>query len=306
MIVAIRPLPWILASSFFLASCSFGPQLQTRMPQVRNVPVLANLEPREALARARAFLASKQFGLAIELFKGAGRDPALQVDSLNGMAIAYDGIGRADLAERYFQKALALRADDDRTRRNLATFYAASGQQEKRRALLASTAALPVTEPASTLDPPKVERAAFDGAPPDLFADTAEAIDVAAELDPLSPLGSAFRPLLASANLPSRPALASGSGTVSVVCATGGTGAAPTPSGGTMAIFRLNIGEVFITSRPDGSNCHIDGGADTDAPTPQLTAMSNKDYLGLVAAYLDRVNRMQLVLEMSLTKRATL
>lgn len=301
--MAIRTWSVTASVAVLLAGCSFGPKLQTRLPQVRDVPVLAGLSPQESLARGRTFLASKNYGLAIELFKTAGRDPALEVDSLNGLAIAYDGIGRADLAERYFQKALALRSDDERTRRNLATFYATSGQQEKRRALLASAEAKPTAE--------KAVGASDEAAPGPVFAAIvaapAETVSRAG-LDAFSPLGSAFRPLLVSASLPSsRPATTDrpGASRAAVVCTGDLAGAASTPADGTMIIFRLSVGEVFIAAQPAGETCYLDGGAAAAAPAQQV-AISNKDYLGLLAAYLDQMNRMQRFAELPRPSRAVL
>ena len=91
----------ILLGTLAVAGCSLGPRFEASLPQVRNVPVVANL------ARGRSFLGARQYGLAIELFKSASRDPALRTESLNGLAVAYDAIGRRDIAERYFEEALA-------------------------------------------------------------------------------------------------------------------------------------------------------------------------------------------------------
>lgn len=300
--MAIRTWSVTASVAVLLAGCSFGPKLQTRLPEVRDVPVLAGLSPQESLARGRTFLASKNYGLAIELFKTAGRDPALEVDSLNGLAIAYDGIGRADLAERYFQKALALRSDDERTRRNLATFYAMSGQQEKRRALLASEAVKPAAEKALAMSDEVAPGAVFAAS----VAAPAETVSRAG-LDSFSPLGSAFRPLLVSASLPSsRPAIAGRAGSlpVAVVCTGDRPDAAATPNDGTMTIFRLSVGEVFIAAQPAGETCYLDGG--TAVAPAQQVAISNKEYLGLLAAYLDQMNRMQRFAELSLPSRAVL
>ena len=128
----------MILGTMVVAGCSFGPRFDAAMPQVRSVPVLADLTPAQSLVQGRTYLAARQYGLAIELFKTAARDPVQRADSLNGLAVAYDGIGRADLAERYFQEALAARPGDPRLRANLARFYAVSGQSDKRRDLLAA------------------------------------------------------------------------------------------------------------------------------------------------------------------------
>jgi len=270
------------AATVLLASCSFGPPLKSALPVVRDVPVLAGLPPSHALARARTYLAARQYGLAIELFKTAGRDPALELDSLNGLAIAYDGIGRGDLAERYFQKALALRTDDERTRRNLATFYAASGQQEKRRALLADRGAAAVAEDVLA---PEINHAA-------IASSIAEGRDeaVAAKLATHSPLGDVFRPLLADATLfsPNETPDLEPAGETTVFCSAAFGTAAPQRPGASPQMVRISIGEVFIATQSDQMECAaLPANPIADTPPPK---MSNKAYLGLVAAYLEQLN----------------
>lgn len=266
-----------------LASCSFGPRLETSMPQIRSVPVLAGLSPTESFARARTFLASKQYGLAIELYKAASREPTLTAESLNGLAVAYDGIGRRDLAERYFQRALAARPGDERTKRNLAAFYAASGQDGKRRELLAEAAPAP-TAPLDV----QAERplAAFAEAP-------AARIAPAVALDLRSPLGSTFRPLTVQATRAAEPVREAAPHAVpetTIVCTSSGDGGRPMPDDGGAEIFRVSIGEVFIMTRPRGASCSVQPGIEAGAPGDDRPSLSNRDYLGLVADYLDRLN----------------
>jgi len=264
-----------------LAGCSFGPRLQTSMPEVRDVPVLANLSPQESLARGKTFLASKQYGLAIELFKGASRDPALEAESLNGLAIAYDAIGRRDLAERYFQRALAANPSDARARRNLAALYASIGQQDKERDLLAS--------PLETMPPPRVAAVGADLAP--------MRRSKVATLEQRSPLGGVFEPLLVKAAMPvsavSAPSADIGiapSGDTTIMCMSQNgeslSGDGDTP----LRIFRINMGEVFIAAKPAGATCFAGDEASTGSPSGGPATMSNKEYLGLVAAYLKRLN----------------
>lgn len=290
----VRALPLLLTAAF-LASCSFGPRLQSALPVVRDVPVLAGLSPNESLARARTYLASRQYGLAIELFRTASRDPSLEIDSLNGLAIAYDGIGRRDLAERYFQKALASRTDDGRTRRNLVTFYAASGQAGKRQALLTDAAAPRAGTPAVAVrrlvdEPPSP--ATVDANAPGIAPATAA-------LRTASPLGDSFAPLLVKAGLAgeisSNPVTLSGD--TSIACL-GSAAAAQPGTDGAIRMFRVSIGEVYITTEPDGTACSLI--LQAGDPAGKATAMSNKAYLGLLAAYLDRLNRLQLFASLTL------
>lgn len=284
-----------VTAAITLASCSFGPRLQSALPNVRNVPVLAGLSPSESLARARTYLASRQYGLAIELFRAAGRDPALELDSLNGLAIAYDGIGRADLAERYFEKALALRTDDPRTRRNLSAFYAASGQPQKRVTLLADAAARPS-------EPPKQAEATFVAEGPlrsVSFAATDARDAVGADLRQPSPLGGAFRPLLVKAAFTGPIASVQGSSTddPSVICLADPGPRETLHAGDAVKLFRISIGEVFVTSQPAGTSCTF---AVSLAAGLKLQSMSNKEYLGLVAAYLDQLNRLHHFAELTM------
>lgn len=282
-----RPLPGMIIAALALTSCSFGPRLQSALPMVRDVPVLAGLSSAQSLERARIFLASGQYGLAIELFKAASRDPSLEVDSLNGLAVAYDGIGRRDVAERYFQRALALRTDDQRTRRNLATFYAASRQSEKRRSLLAEGAGAPAGEPAEMSRSPATE--------PGLSAEPSPAEHALAiagvELRKSSPLGTSFSPLLIEARLSDRPLTLSPSSSdeMAIACLASANPGDRSDTDG-MRMLRISVGEVFIATRVAGSVCSIV--PESAVAMPQPAGMSNKVYLGLVAAYLDQINRL--------------
>lgn len=282
-----RNLSFVVVMAVTLASCSFGPQFRSALPTVRSVPVLAGLAPAESLARARTYLASRQYGLAIELFRAAGKDQALELDSLNGLAIAYDAIGRADLAQRYFEKALALRGDDPRTRRNLAAFYGASGQPQKQAALLAD--AVPQAPIESAL---AVAERAPENPLRDISFAAADARDrVTLDLRGASPLGSAFRPLIVKAAYVAPTGTVAGTGAsaaeTSIVCLADSEARAGQGSGESVALFRINIGEVFVASQPAGTSCNI---ALTLPSILKPETMSNKEYLGFVAAYLDRLN----------------
>lgn len=277
--MASRKAALLMVCAFATASCSFGPRLHSALPQVRDAPVLANVSPSESLVRGRSYLGARQYGLAIELFKMASREPSLKAESLNGLAVAYDGIGRRDLAERYFQEALAADPDDPRTRRNLARLYARTGNAAKGRKLLAETA--PVA-------PGAVEAAASEKG--DMSAPARETASTLQIFDSGSPLGSSLPPLLVRAGLPPLSAPLGGVADVppdeaSILCMGIDAKSSLAHSEGAMRIFRLTIGEVFIGRQPLDTDCRV---ADpVSAPTP----MSNKEYLGLVAAYLDELNR---------------
>ncbi|MDE2184279.1 MAG: LytR C-terminal domain-containing protein [Alphaproteobacteria bacterium] len=90
------------------------------------------------------------FGLAIEAFDAElGRDPN-SIRALNGEAVAYDRIGRRDVAEQLFQKALALDANSAETLSNLAFLHLRYGEvaraedlAARARAVLAQQAGTP-------------------------------------------------------------------------------------------------------------------------------------------------------------------
>ena len=279
------PLHALIVCTFAAAGCSFGPRFEAALPQVRDVPVVANLPPSEALARGRSFLGARQYGLAIELFKNASRDPALRTDSLNGLAVAYDAIGRRDIAERYFEEALASQPADARTRRNLARFYAATGQTEKQRAILSETPEFAV---AATDD-----RASNELTPARQEGNSVAAARLTVSIERQSPLSPLLPPMLVRASLPMP------STSVRMAPAPDGrpedrvecrfdhaADDGDTPAG--MRMLRLNIGEVFITAELAGTTCRAEtGGNGTSAESET----SNGEYLGRIAAYLDRINR---------------
>ncbi|SNT12903.1 tetratricopeptide repeat protein [Sphingopyxis indica] len=277
--MALRKSAFFIVCAATAAGCSFGPRLHSALPQVRDVPVLANLSPDASLTRARAYLAARQFGLAIELFKSASRDPDLKPESLNGLAIAYDGIGRRDLAERYFEEALAARPGDMRTRRNLARLYERIGRSSKRQRLMAEVEeAAPANRPQAA-DPDDGRGPASTAAP------RAASFEI---VDTESPLGGTLGPLLVQAGLPSSGPMpaASVAEAASVLCLDSDSGAKAAPSTREpVRMFRLSIGEVYISRQPFNTICRI---AD---PAAAAQPMSNTEYLGLVAAYLDELNR---------------
>lgn len=62
----------------------------------------------QLLAQGRAHLQANRPAAALTAYRQASHDPASRAIAFNGMAIAYDRIGRADLAQRYFLDAVAL------------------------------------------------------------------------------------------------------------------------------------------------------------------------------------------------------
>ena len=81
-----------------------------------------------ALATGRTHLGFGRNADAITAFRGALRDQPGNAEALNGLAIAYDRIGRKDLAQRYFELAVASSPDDARYGQNLARFLQKTGR----------------------------------------------------------------------------------------------------------------------------------------------------------------------------------
>lgn len=125
-------------SSWFARS-----QAAHSQPAVKAAP----MSPHEAaLMAGKDALRQGQYAAAITDFRIARLDPALEAESLNGLAIAYSNIGRPDLSERYFRQAVALAPDDRRFAANLARFQAISGKASSLAPVLAE--APPAPQPA--------------------------------------------------------------------------------------------------------------------------------------------------------------
>lgn len=87
------------------------------------------------LAAGRQALDAGNYAAAITAFSNIRTVPGFEGDAYNGMAIAFEGIGRGDLAETYFLRAVAVAPQNDRFRRNLARFMAEGPASAPDRAL---------------------------------------------------------------------------------------------------------------------------------------------------------------------------
>lgn len=112
----------LLASSL-LAGCQsiFGShaKLEVRPVGVEQTAAAAAV----ALEEGRQHVTRGEIASAIAAFRTAAHDPASAAPAYNGLAAAYALIGRGDLAERYFQQAIAADPQDARFAANLAKFY---------------------------------------------------------------------------------------------------------------------------------------------------------------------------------------
>lgn len=76
-----------------------------------------------ALEEGRQYLAGGEVASAIVAFRTASLDPATAASAHNGLAVAYALLGRGDLAERFFQRAIEEDPFDPRFAANLDRFY---------------------------------------------------------------------------------------------------------------------------------------------------------------------------------------
>ena len=76
-----------------------------------------------ALEEGKQFLRSGAVGSAIVALQKAAADPVAAPEAHNGLGVAYAMLGRGDLAERYFQQAIAESPAEAKYSANLARFY---------------------------------------------------------------------------------------------------------------------------------------------------------------------------------------
>jgi Tetratricopeptide repeat len=122
--------------STLVVGCGGMPQARLDIRAV-NQGVEANGTSQEQLARAKDLLKSGQTAFAVTAFRTVLRTNPHNAQANNGLAIAYDRIGKKELAQRYFELAVASDPLDQRFRGNLAKLLVRDGKPEKARDLLA-------------------------------------------------------------------------------------------------------------------------------------------------------------------------
>ncbi|MXO86010.1 hypothetical protein GRI38_08180 [Altererythrobacter aurantiacus] len=100
----------------FSAAFNFGGRDEPRRAS-------ANIFGPADLAAGKAALRDGHVGNAIPAFQKAALNPATAGEAYNGLGIAYAKLGRANLAERHFAKAVTLAPGDTRFSANLARLY---------------------------------------------------------------------------------------------------------------------------------------------------------------------------------------
>ena len=96
-----------------------GSQMRTDLSQVDLGDYFAG-----RMEAGRQHLEASRPTLAVKAFRQASYDRRYAADAFNGMAVAYDRIGRPDLAREYFSRAMAAAPQDARFSRNLARLEA--------------------------------------------------------------------------------------------------------------------------------------------------------------------------------------
>ena len=77
----------------------------------------------ERLATGKTHLSHGNFASAMEAFRHASLGRSTRAEALNGLGVAYVGIGRLDLARRYFYQAASLAPSDERFAANVARLH---------------------------------------------------------------------------------------------------------------------------------------------------------------------------------------
>lgn len=112
----------VLAGTVALAGCT-SPMGRIALREGHRVdPALLAVPANPDLVSGKQALSAGNYGAAIAALRLARLDPACAAEATNGLAVAYAGIGRDDLAERYFRQAVAMAPDDRRFAANLARF----------------------------------------------------------------------------------------------------------------------------------------------------------------------------------------
>lgn len=102
-----------------LAGCSHRSSRVDVRP-VSSAEMLASTDVDALLEAGRGHLAANRYGLAITQFRNAVLLDPRSAAAQNGLAVAYASIGRADLARRHFEQAIAYAPGEEVYKRNYA------------------------------------------------------------------------------------------------------------------------------------------------------------------------------------------
>jgi hypothetical protein len=119
-----------LASCVAAVGCTATPQLN-----IKPVQRGASNPTGDAYAEAKRQLEAGNMALAVDGFRRAVRQSPESVDALNGLAVAYDNLGRFDLSRRFYALALAADPTSAKVRHNMAVSQRMQGRTEQAQAI---------------------------------------------------------------------------------------------------------------------------------------------------------------------------
>ncbi len=120
-----------------MAGCTSHQKLAVEY-RLSNAAQSVELKVDDLLETGKVQLGTGQNAMALDSFRGAIRQSHDNAEAYNGLAIAYDRIGREDLAQRYFETAMAKAPQDRRYRNNLARLFTNTGRVQLAAALTSS------------------------------------------------------------------------------------------------------------------------------------------------------------------------
>lgn len=115
-----------LASCLLSIGCTATPQLTIKPIERGTVGARG-----DAYAEAKRQLEAGNMALAIDGFRRAARQSPQSVDALNGLAVAYDNLGRFDLSRRFYELALAADPTSAKVRHNMEVSLRMQGLMEQ-------------------------------------------------------------------------------------------------------------------------------------------------------------------------------
>ena len=187
----------IAAATLSLVACSDAAFRPRQVGQQHFAPTNTDL----LLTEARAQFRAGNFALATGSFRRIIARTPESVEAYNGLAAAYDRLGRFDLARRYYEEGLALAPEDPGLRTNYAAALRSHGLDREAdmvavapapAAQAASTALAEAAVPDATPVPVEIASAPIASAPraiaaPTLVARAAAPIAIAAAPPPPAP-----------------------------------------------------------------------------------------------------------------------
>ena len=152
---ATRTIMMLALSLPLLSGCHsmFGSNLTVRPTSGVTEPGAGADYATAQLEAGRKALDEGQLSAAITAFRNARLYPDQAAAASNGLAVAYSQLGRPDLAERYFQQAMAMAPGDKRYQANLQRFYRLNPVE-----VAMSASDLPAARPTASPAPPTETR----------------------------------------------------------------------------------------------------------------------------------------------------